>query len=72
MNWFKRILDRNKENKELVRSVRTKAKETTELVTDIQKTREQLENNPLPNFPISGFLVSGTPRKVRVRGANNV
>jgi hypothetical protein len=60
MNFLSRILGREP-RPDLVTETRALAKETSETVDRLQEKRQRLQENP--NFPFSGFVVQGTPRK---------
>lgn len=70
MNFIRGLFNNQNESKDLAREVKERAKRTSDLVVEVQETRTKLDETPLPNFPISGFLVSAAPRvkRVRVRG----
>lgn len=65
MNWLDNLRSSRSESKELVREVHEKSNKTFEIVREITQAREAIENDPLPNFPISGFLVGAAPRVIR-------
>lgn len=67
MNFIRGLFNNQNESKDLAREVKERAKRTSDLVVEVQETRTKLDQTPLPNFPISGFLVSATPRVKRVR-----